>query len=547
MKHILKLSIGLLLAIIMVAGCDTDALHELNINPNAVTEIDMNYFFTAAELGSASGGSRGDNRYIDWRTNIGMMAHAMQHLATAGTGLLITGDKYIDNDPEVNAAPYEFWLQDVGKSTAEILKQTGPGGFAEGKYLNMRQATRILRVLNFHRLTDLYGSVPYSEANQGISGNFFPHYDKQRDIYEDLFKELVEATDSLNASNPDEGFANADFIYGGDIAKWKKFGYSLMLRLAMRVSEVEPAWTNTYVTQAVAGGVFTSNDDNVWVRMALGPSEWTNQNGISRAMAPGDGGQATLSLMSQTLINWLKGTNQASTADDDPRLMIYSGGIVNWTFVNSVSTVVPAVPGGTDPLNQRGMPNGVDQSMLDAAAGAPVDIQRTYSKMNPRLLDDDDPFMLMNVSEVEFLLAEAIVRGFGTVPGTAADHYNAGVKAAMQRWTPLDPSFVVSDAQVAAYLAAHPYGVEKPPLEMIGEQLWASHFMNWYEAWSEWRRTGYPRLTPTNYPKNDTGGQIPTKLRYPVSEVSGNPNYSTDATQPDELTGKVWWDGGPAK
>jgi hypothetical protein len=543
MKHIFRLILTVLLVIVANNGCDTEALHDLNINPNAVNEIDMNYFFTAAELGSASGGSIGDNRYIDWRTNIGMCAHAIQQLATAGTGLLVTGDKYIDNDPEVNAAPFEFWTRDVGKNTAEILKQTGPGGFAEGKNLNLRQATRILRVLNFHRLTDMYGSVPYSEANKGIEGIFFPKYDKQKDIYTDLLKELEEATAALSTSNPDEGFANADLIYNGDIAKWKKFGYSLMLRLALRVSNVNAAQAATYVTKAVAGGVFTSNSDNVWMPMALGPSEWTNQNGISRAMMPGDGGQATSSFMAKTLIDFLKGANPASTADDDPRLMIFSGGIIDWS-----SGGITPYPGGMDPLNQKGMPNGKDQAMLDTENGSPVEIQKTFSKMNPKLLDDDDPFMLMNCAEVEFLLAEALERNIGTgIPGTAESHYNAGVKAAMQMYTPFDASLAVSDGAVSTYLATYPYGgaTLEARLEMIQKQMWVSHFMNWYEAWSDWRRTGYPTLIPVNYPGNDTNGQIPTKLRYPVSEVSGNPNYLTDATQPDEIYGKVWWDGGP--
>jgi len=539
MKHIFKLILSALLVIILVAGCDTDALHELNINPNAVNKIDMNYFFTAAELGLASGGSAGDNRYIDWRTNIGMFAHCTQQLSTASTGLLCVGDKYIDNDPEVSNAPFQFWLPDVGKNTAEILKQTGKGGFSEGKNLNMRQATRILRAFNFHRLTDMYGSVPYSEANKGIEGIFFPKYDKQKDIYTDVLKELDEATAALSASNADEGFAVADFIYNGDIAKWKKWGYSIMLRCAMRISNVDAAMAATYVTKAVAGGVFTSNDDNVWIKMAIGPSEWTNQNGISRGMYPGDGGQANESFMSKTLIDWLKGANPASVADDDPRLMILSGGIVEWT----ASAYTP-YPGGTDPLNQKGLPPGVDQSMLDAAAGKPVDRDMTFSKVNFNLLQDDEPFRLMTWSEVEFLMAEALERSIGSgITGTAQSHYEKGVKGAMQMWTPYDASFVVSDAAVTAYLATYPYGVTKSKLAMIGDQMWVSHFMNWYEAWSEWRRTGYPALVPVNYPGNDTGGTIPVRLRLPASEVSGNPNYS-GSTLPDEITTKVWWDGG---
>jgi hypothetical protein len=543
MKNIYKYILGSLLMLALAAACDTTALHELNVNPNSVNTIDMNYFFTAAELGSASGGDRGDDRYIDWRTNIGMCAHATQQLATASTGLLCTGDKYIDNDPEVNAAPFEFWLQGVGKECAEILKQTGENGFAAGKNKNLREATRIIRVLNFHRLTDMYGSVPYTEANRGIEGIFFPKYDKQQGIYTDLFKELDEATAAISTSNPDEGFANADIIYNGNIAKWKKFGYSLMLRMAMRLSNVDATLAGTYVTKAVAGGLMTSNDDNVWVPLANGPSEWTNQNGISRAMMPGDGGQATLSFMSKYMIDFLKGANPADPADDDPRLMIYSGGIIDWT-----SGGITPYPGGLDPVNQKGMPNGKDQAMLDAENGSPVVIQSTFSKVNPKLLDDNDPYMLMNYAEVEFLLAEAIERGIGSgISGTAESHYNAGVKAAMQMWTPFDASFVVTDAQVTNYLTTYPYGgaTVDDRLELIGKQLWASHFMNWFEAWSDWRRSNHPALVPTSYPGNDTNGQIPTRLRYPSSEVSNNPNYKTDATSPDEINGKVWWDGGP--
>jgi hypothetical protein len=545
MKHILKLVLSLLLAIMLVNGCDTDALHELNQDPNSTPTIDMNFFFTAAELGIASGGSNGDNRYIDWRTNIGMCAHATQQLATASTGLLSTGDKYIDNDPEVSNAPFQFWIPDVGKNTAEILRQTGPGGFAEGRYNNMIQATRIIRAFNFGRLTDMYGSVPYSEANKGLEGIFFPKYDKQKDIYADCLKEIEEATAAF-ATTPDNdpdqlAFEAADFVYFGDIAKWKKWGYSVMLRMAMRLSNVDLAAANSYVTKAVAGGVFTSNDDNFWVEMANGPSEWVNKNGISRAMYPGDGGQAISSYMSERLINFLKGADPNSTADDDPRLMIYSGGIISWAGIDDITPL----PGGLDPLNQKGLPNGVDQSMLDQAnGGVSVVIGNTYSKMNPKLLDDWDPYMIMNHAEVEFLLAEALVRGIGTgISGTAEEHYNAGVKSAMQMWEPFDVTLVVSDAQVATYLATYPYDAGNA-LEMIGEQKWASLFMDWFEAWTDWRRSGYPTLTAVNYPGNDTGGQIPTKLRLPASEVSGNPHYLTEATQPDKIDTKVWWDGG---
>lgn len=512
------------LAVVLVTGCDTKQLHDLNINPQALNEVDLNFIFTSTELAIASNGTTGDNRYIDWRTNIGMCAYAIQQLANSGGGIA-PGDKYQSN-AETNAAPFEFTYNDQLKNVAEILKQSGPGGFAEGKYKNMREAARIIRAFSFARLTDFYGNIPYSEANKGIEGIFFPKYDTQDVVYADLLKELDEATAALSASNPDEGFKAADFIYNGDITKWKKWGYSLMLRLAMRISNVDAAKAATYVTKAAAGGVFASNADNVWIKMSDGPNEWTNQNGISRAFDPGDGGQPTY--LSATLVNFLKGANQGVATDDDPRLMIISGGI-NGTIV--------------DPLKQKGMPNGYDQAMLDKLEGKQVDVAKTYSRINTKMLQDSDPYMIMNYGEVELLLAEAIERKIGTgIAGTAKSHYDAGVKASMQMYTPFDATLTVADAAAAKYLTTYPYGVTKPALEMIGEQMWVNKFFNWWEAWSDWRRTGYPKLTPTNYPGNVTGGTIPVRLRYPTNEVAGNPNYQTGATLPDEFTTKVWWD-----
>ena len=535
MKHILKLIQSTLLIAIIAAGCDTDELHEMNINPNAVNQIDMNYFFSAACLGAASNGTSGDNRYTDWRTNVAFGSLAIQHTAMTGSN---TGEKYVDNDVEPLNAPFQFYYRDVLRTTAEIIKQTDEGGYMAGRLVNTRQAARILRVFHFHRLTDSYGSIPYSEANKGLEGIFQPKYDKQRDVYTDMLKELDEACAGFNASDIDyNGFEEADLIYAGDVEKWKKFGYSLMLRLAMRVSNVDDAMTNTYVTKAVAGGTMASNDDNAWVQMSLTPSEWMNQNGISRTFYPGDGGIWQSQLLSKTLVDKLKGPNVASTADDDPRLMIFTGGIVEWT----VDEVVEI---STDPLDQEGLPVGLDGSMLNSLYGRTIVPYQNFSSVNFKMMQDDEPYQLMNAAESEFLKAEALVRGLGSgIPGTAQEHYNNGVKLAMQLYTVYDASLVVSDTQVATYLATFPFNTGTA-LEQIGTQMWLSKFMMWWDAWSDWRRSGYPVLTPTNYPGNVTGGTIPRRLQIPAAEAAGNPNYASTSTLPDKMTTRVWWDGG---
>lgn len=532
MKYIQNKIYLALLVGLPILGCNTEELHDLNINPQAVSEIDLNFIFTAAQVGTASGGSAGDNRFIDWRTNIGMTAYLIQHLANAGGGIA-PGDKYTENF-ESNNAPFEFFYGDALKNLSEVIYQTGPEGYDAGNKVNLRQAARIMRVLNFHRLTDFYGDIPYFGALQGMQGEFFPAYDAQSAIYPDMLRELEEATASFQEGTIDQsGFASADLVYNGDLDKWRKFGYSLMLRLAMRVSNVDPELANEYVTKAIAGGVMESNADNFLVPMSEGPSLWINQNGISRAFYPGDGGQPAY--LSKTLVDYLKG-DPTSMADLDPRLMILSGGIATWTANEWI-------PKNINPLEQKGMPNGLDAGQLDEIEGREVDQQETYSRINFLLLQRDDPYMLMNFAEVALLQADALERGIGSgITGSAQAHYEAGVKAAMQMYTIFDPTLVVSDAQVSNYLALRTYGVEKPALEMIGEQLWVSKFMNWWEAWSDWRRTGYPELTPTNHPSNVTQGQIPRRLRYPAQEAASNPQFASGSTTPDTFTTRVWWD-----
>jgi hypothetical protein len=539
MRNILKYTLSTVIIFFMIAGCDTEELHELNINPQAVNEIDVNYLLASASLSIASGGAEGDNRYIDWRTNLGYGGGLIQQLTTSGS---ISGNgNYYTENIESNTAPWTFGYGGVLKNCVEVIKQTGPGGYAEGIALNARSAARILRVWNFQRLTDFYGNIPYTQANAGLDGNFFPEYDNQSDIYPDLLRELGEAIDSLNTSHSDDGFAGNDMLYQGDIEKWKKFGNTLMLRMAMRVSNVDAGLASQYVTRAMqAPGPMETNDDNLWVPMDVGPSEWQNQNGISRAFYPGDGGNQ--STLGEPFINFLKGSDPASTADDDPRLMVLSGGIFDWTASDLIMI-------DNDPLNQRGAPPGYYENEIEADLGFDITWNLYWSRINVLMLDDNDPYMVMNAAEAHLLMAEALERGIGSgIGGTAADHYNAGVTAAMTMYAPFDPALAVDPAAVATYLATYPYGAggvtgSESALEQIGYQLWASKFMNWWEAWCDWRRTGYPSLVEfTSNTQNVSGGAIFRRLRYPDGEVAVNPNFNQASD--NNYTSRVWWDVG---
>jgi hypothetical protein len=507
MKLLHKMFIILLIAIIPHSGCNTDELASLNENPNETDEIDWRYLFALGSL------------LINEMNAQSADASAMIQ-QWAFLERWADGDKYF----RMSGGYFDLCYDEIVKNLVEVIRKTGPKG-PDAYLVNLHNAARVARVFAYHICTDIYGDVPYSEANKGYDeGIFFPKYDHQRDIYLDLLRELSEAAVGFDANADKIGVH--DLLYNGDTDKWKKFAYSLMLRLAMRISNVDPANAQLYIAEAIEGGVFTSNADNAFIPMETGPGRWTNANRISVLFTPeGQGGNG---ILSNTLVDFLRNHN-------DPRLMIISSGIGIWD-ADKV----------TDPALQRGMPNGHDVVTIREYEGISTSflIDTTYSRVNELLLDWDDPILLQTYAEVELMLAEASLNGWHS--GDPEEHYNNGVKAAMQMYDIFDPSFAISDVEVDAYLAANPFDPANG-LEMIGTQYWAATFLNFWETWANWRRTEYPLLVPVNYPGNDTNGTIPRRINYSMDEANNNrENYNAAAERigGDKMTTRVWWDGG---
>jgi hypothetical protein len=146
--------------------------------------------------------------------------------------------------------------------------------------VNYQSIGRIIRVYLFQSLTDAYGDLPYFQAIKGYSEQVMtPEYDPQQKIYEDMFKELTEASTAFNASKPTPVLA--DIVYKGDISKWKKFANSLMLRMALRIMKADPVNGKKYIDQAIAGGLMTSNADNFVVKYTTQiTGKGTTSNGV---------------------------------------------------------------------------------------------------------------------------------------------------------------------------------------------------------------------------------------------------------------------------
>jgi hypothetical protein len=388
-----------------------------------------------------------------------------------------------------------------------------------------------MKVLIFHRITDIYGDVPYFKAGLGFySRNFTPTYDKQQDIYPDMLKELSEAATALDAS---KDVASGDMIYNGDVVKWKKFAYSLMLRLGMRLTKVDPALAKTWAERAAAGGPMTSISDNASIKHSE------------------SGGRPTVNRISQVLnlpyeipnIRWSRTFIDYLQTNADPRLGILAELPPPPPNENKLGAA-----GNSTPASQKGMPNGYDvqggATDISTAPGYPGSLNGYSRPINRFYAKMDGITMLMTYAEVELMLTEAKERGWN-VTGTAASHYDAGVRAAMKSLEQWDAGAAIADAAITTYLAAHPY-VSATGLQQINSQYWVATVFNDYESFANWRRSGFPTLTPVNYPGNVTGGTIPRRLIYPQSEASVNgPNYNDAISRlsgGDKLTSRVWWD-----
>lgn len=499
---------------IAFASCKKDLL-KTNTNPTATigSEYDPNFLLTTTQLmytGSTDFGAE------NWQTEWGEIAGFIQHVASVNTAYY-SGDKYLNSVGNFGVYFDHSYIYQV-QPVVELYQLT----LNKAQYRNLHQMARIMKALVFERITDIYGDIPYSQAGLGYyTRNYAPAYDKQQDIYTDLLKEVSQATDSLDstADNPTGDVFFSSFG-SGQISEWKKFGNTLLLRMAMRLTKVDPATAQSYVTK-VQGLTMTSNADNAIVQHEQGIE---TQNRDSWSIIQED--STDLKLCS-TYIDSLQFNN-------DPRLPIMSEIFATGDTVSADQIGLPPgyILGGSNP--------STDISQTPAYPAMGMD---GYSRLNDNILSYTAPNLILTYAESEFLLADAAKRW--SIGGSAETHYKNGVLAAITQLAAYGDSSMISDADAEAYYDAHPYD-DANGLSQINTQFWLCTVMNEYEAWSNWRRTGYPALTPTNYTGNVTGGTIPRRLEYPPSEkITNGTNYNAAvALLPggDKLTSRMWWD-----
>lgn len=485
-------------------SCD-EGFEELNTNPNASVKIVPEYVFSKAQYDAAR--------------NILLGAAGTMQYTTSFNEVAGFGSKYIflqGSAPYVvfnNGFPNE--INEIG----EVIRAVKD----DPNSVNKLSAARIWRVYCFHRITDLYGDIPYSEAGLGYVGAVYkPKYDAQEDIYKDMLKELEESALAFDATKPT--FGNADLIYAGNVDKWKKLAYSLMLRLGMRLTAVDAALAETWVKKAIAGGVITEDADIAMIRYTAAGQD-INKNPLALSLLNSDyilangssnpeGGK-----FQKTFIDHLKATN-------DPRL-----GVVSVVYVDGKPD--------TSAVVQKGMPANFINKPADFV---------TYSEPNQKtILRLDAPMLIVTSAEMNFLLAEAAIRNWYS-GASAAALFEKAVRAGLKQWSLYGPDGAISESRINTFVAANPFnssGTFDQQMEQIHTHYWIALYPDSQEVFSNWRRTGYPVLTPNVVPGNSTGGQIFRRMLYPPTEENLNAEqYQIAINRQGEnsfLT-RLWWD-----
>ncbi len=389
---------------------------------------------------------------------------------------------------------------------------------------------RIWKVFLFHRYVDFYGDIPYFNAIQRDKPQTF---DPQKDIYYDFFKELNDAYAVLNASTQPTAYSNQDPIYGAtaaaNVANWKKFANSLRLRLAIRISKKDPAKAKLEGEAAITNGTFVANAENAFARVSSAQPNPLNAIADFNEFRMG-------AAMESAMIGYA-----------DPRLQEY------------FSVVTNATAAATKPYN------GVAPGLASTAfTGTNSGVE--LSNVGPRFLrvnQATNPIIVLTYAEVCFNKAEAALLGWSVGSGTAATWYNAGIAASLNQFG-ITNATTVSNYQNSISLPITPdgltRGISNLPVsfstvaieqeEQIAMQRWLATYPDGFEGWSNFRRTGYPKLySPvTLEPTSDVpAGQFIQRLPYPdgVKGLSGSETQRAGTRMGgDKQFTKLWFAGG---
>ncbi|WP_134091046.1 SusD/RagB family nutrient-binding outer membrane lipoprotein [Olivibacter sp. XZL3] len=507
----------LLPAVLLMGACTSD-FEEINTNPSKLTEAglrELPFMFSRAQSAATI------HRPYYQTISILMPDLYAQYYALTTTSF--TTDRYALNDT---------WLSRPAIITYVLTMPQLQAIFDNTETTSSEYAlANIMKAYTFHRYTDQYGPVPYFKA--GSTESSIP-YDSQEAIYDDLFKCLDSAVTNLKANAINNVFGSQDLIYGGDVSKWISFANTLRLRMALRISAVDPNRAKQEAEAAVAAGVMTDNSQSATIERSLNGDD---ANGLAFNAANNEFS------MSSTMASYLKGYQ-------DPRLSIY---------------FQPAVATG----EFKGLRNGSSATAVNLPGNRPNQTSNLGTKWVERNSDGsaweahlDGRQEVMAAAEAYFLRAEGVLNGWDMGGGSAQEFYEKGIELSLEQWG-IDQArartYINSDALPVApgdetnsppvsNIPVRWAGSETVQRAQIATQKWLALFPDGIEAWAEFRRTGQPTMYPLLQSDNADlpVGTFIKRLPYSSVEISTNGAALEEGRKllggPDNAATRVWWD-----
>ena len=372
---------------------------------------------------------------------------------------------------------------------------------------NMTAVARILKAYIFWTITDRWGDVPYTEA---LTGKSTPKYDTQETIYKGNISELTAAVAQFNTTS----IISGDIIFGGDISKWKKTANSLRMLMALRLSKKYPGASDYAATQfkaalSDAAGSIATNADNFVIKYPGGSYKNVWYNAYDGRKDYGE--SATMTTLMGSLGDARQNAFGGATEDQ---------GAPNWDATSNI-----------------GVPYGWTRSKVDPWTAA----NPTWARvLRGDLRQQNSPLVVVSAAEVLLARAEAADRGWTTE--NASTLFQNGVNASFAQWGLAAPAASYFTQSGVAFTAPSGTGAN---LKQIATQRYIASYPDGLQGWSEWRRTGFPVLTPAPDAVN-TSKQIPRRYTYGQSEYATNATEvkAKAATMPggDTQDARVWWD-----
>lgn len=481
-------SIILIVGLFFLSSCEKDYL-DVNKNPNEPEQVEAKQILPAAIAHTA---------YVmgnEYQIIGGFWA---QYWTQGPTGSQYSiYDQYLISNTTFDL-PWTDLYSGPLADLQDIIRKTENGN---SKYAGV---SCILQAYIYQVLTDLYGDIPFSQALQAESGVFTPAFDKQSDIYDGLIPLIDRGINLINSYAGDDLYPmDDDFIYHGDMSLWLKFANTLKLKIYMRQSEIRPSIAQAGIATISANGIGfleeTEDAEMPFSDVVFG------QNPLYMQI---------LALGSFNILASNSGL-QYLISNNDPRVDVYYR---------------PATSGDSAGLHQ-----GINQGEGKLPNfGGPDVVSGWFSKPGFVIAGPESPVVFMSAAESYFLQSEAVARGW--ITGDAKGLYESGITASFTRWglNAADAVSYYSQPDIDFPLA----GNLQDQIEAIITQKWVS--MNGTqssEAWTEWRRTGYPSFLIVSL-ISQIGNEFPGILLYPNSEQTLNPNTLPQHNVRD----KVWWD-----